>query len=90
MNVLGQQRIGEPAQQCRGEAHVRNDVARTGEDPDRDGPSERNADDGDEHDDGQAERAALEEDAAHVVPQRLVDVGQHGERGLEEPIRARR
>ena len=33
-----------------------------------------------------AERATLEEDAAHVVAQRLVDIGQHGERGLEEPI----
>ena len=37
-NVLGQQCIAEPAQQCRGEAHVRNDVGRTGEDADREGP----------------------------------------------------
>ena len=43
--------------------------------------------DDEEHHDRQPERAALEEDAAHVVPERLIDIVEHGERGLEEPIR---
>ena len=48
---------------------------------------EGDADDGEKHRDGQGPAAALEEDAAHVITERPVDIGQHGERGLEEPIR---
>src|SRR5512138_2989876 len=87
MNVLGEERIGESAEQGCGEAHVRNDVARTREDPDRNRPPERDADDGNRYEDGQAERATLEEDSPHVIAERLIDIVQHGERGLEQPVR---
>ena len=86
MDVLGQQRVGQPAEQRGGEPHVRHRVAGTREDADDDRPSQWDANDGDEYDDGHAERATLEEHAAHVIAQRLVDVGEHGERRLEEAI----
>jgi hypothetical protein len=69
MDVLGQQRVSQPAEQRRGEPHVRHHVAGTREDADGDRPSQRDANDGNEYDDGHAEQATLEEHAAHVIAQ---------------------
>src|SRR4030095_16345853 len=62
-------------------------IESTREDPDRDRPSQGDADDGEEDQHRQPERAALEEDAADVISERLADIVQNGERGADETIR---
>ena len=76
VDFLRQDGIGEPSHQGDRRAQVWNHVGRAGEDPDSDRPTGGDAHEREKQRHGKAQQGALEEDAAHVVTQRAVEIRQ--------------